>query len=106
MNTQVMSNGNGNARLWWRVPVAAALLAWATWLTINTANYVSGKDRGERLSTTEAALMIEKSNSNLRLEWAAAFTTIELRIYDKLRSLEEQLKILNDRLRLDELKAK
>lgn len=101
-----LTNYNGSTRLWWRVPVAAALLGWATWITINVANYVSGKDRGERLSTIEAQLMIEKSDNRLRVEADSKISVLEARIYEKIRSLEEQFKILNERLRMDELRAK
>lgn len=90
-------NSNGSARMWWRVPVAAGLVAYFTWLTVNMANYVGGKERGERLNTVEAQLMIEKESNHLRVEWDA-------KISQTIRHLEEELKALNERLRLDELK--
>lgn len=105
MEPQQLNSPNGNGvRLWWRVPVAAAALAWSTWITINVANYVSGEARGERLSTIEARLMIEQSDTRLRIERDEKIKEIEARIYEKIRSLDEQFKGLNERLRLDELK--
>lgn len=99
---------NGNGRIWWRGSVltglAGAMLAWSSWVTLNVSNYVSGEARGERLSTTEAQLMIEKADVRLRIEADAKISVLEARIYEKIHSVEEQLKILNERLRLNELK--
>lgn len=100
MNT---TNGNG-VRLWWRGTAATALVAWMTWISLNVANYVTGEGRGERLSTDQAKLMVEQADNRLRLERDTKITELELRIHNRLVSLEEHLKILAERLRLAELK--
>lgn len=97
-------NGNGSVRFWWRAPLVMAVLAWSTWITINVANYVSGEARGERLSTVEAKLMIEIADKRLRAESITDINVLEGRIYERLRTLEDQFKIMNERFRVSELK--
>lgn len=69
-----------------------------TWVTVNVANYVSGEVRGERLTTTEAKLMIELADHQLRLEQTVEHAVVETRINDRLKALEEQIHIVNEQL--------
>jgi len=70
--------------------LAVALLGWMTWVTLNIASYVSGEARGERLSTTEAALMIETSNTKMRSEWVTDLKEIDRKITEINHKLDTQ----------------
>lgn len=98
-----LNGRNGNGKLWWRGTAVAAALAWGTWVTVHVANYVSGEARGERLTTNEAKLMIEIDHQHLRIERTAEIGVMEARILEKLSELKEQVKVLNERLRQDEM---
>lgn len=102
--TNSIGNGNGNARRWWYGIAVTGILTWASWITVHVANYVTGEARGERLSTTEAKLMIEIADHHLRVERDAQIAASEVRMNDRIHSMEEQIKLLNERLRLNELK--
>jgi hypothetical protein len=61
-----------NGKLLFRSLIGAVfvgMISWMSWVTFNVANYVTGEKRGERLSTTEAELMLEKMAAKLRREW-------------------------------------
>jgi hypothetical protein len=65
---------NGNGKAWFRtiiVAISLLFITWMTWVTIHLQNYVSGEKRGERLSTVEAELMIERNSEKLRKEFEA-----------------------------------
>lgn len=103
---------NGSSRLWWRGALTALVvavlmggLAWGRWVTTHIDNYVGGERRGERLSNSEATVMIDKSEAILRSEWDAKLAALEarldakIRLYEHVRVVEDQLEILNSRLR-------
>jgi len=81
----VLHTHSGNGGSWAKLVIGAligtvilGLVSWMAWVTINVANYVSGERRGERLSTVEAELMIERSDEQLRREFDA-----RLKVQDK-----------------------
>lgn len=95
----MLINGSNGKSSWWRGLILASALGWMTWVTVNVANYVSGEVRGERLTTTEARLMIELADHQLRTEQTAEHTVVETRINERLKVVEEQVRILNEHSR-------
>lgn len=83
-----MNNGNSWARTTVGL-VVAVFLSWSTWVTLNVANYQSGEVRGERLTGTEAAVMISAADVLLRAEWTKANEAMETRFNARIAMISE-----------------
>jgi hypothetical protein len=87
-----VTNERNDLASWARTVIGIAVaifLSWSTWVTLNVANYQSGEVRGERLTGTEAAVMINAADVLLRAEWTKANDVMETRFNARIAMISE-----------------